>query len=159
MNTTTLNFDQFVPATIENVWNFFSNPENLGLITPPSMNFRIISDWNENVKMFEGQEISYTVSPLFHIPLKWITVITKVERNKLFVDEQKSGPYKLWVHQHVFEEVENGVVMRDILTYAIPFGLIGTLIDKLIVYKKVNDIFFYRKNKIDEIFKQPAEII
>ena len=52
---------------------------------------------------------------------------------KFFVDEQRFGPYKLWHHQHFFEEKEDYVLMKDVVTYAPPFGLLGWIANKLFI--------------------------
>ena len=76
-------------------------------------------------EIYPGQIITYKVSPLFGIPLSWMTEITEVVKNELFVDEQKRGPYKLWQHKHYFEQKDSGVLMTDIVHYQLPFSLLG----------------------------------
>jgi ligand-binding SRPBCC domain-containing protein len=94
-------------VTLEEAWDFFSSPVNLKTITPDYMGFNITSDLG-NGKMFAGQIITYKVTPLFNIPMNWVTEITHVVDHKYFVDEQRFGPYALWHHQHWFKSV-NGV--------------------------------------------------
>ncbi len=90
---------QIVNTTIGACWDFFSDPANLSVITPPDMNFRIIFP-DPMPAMYEGLVIRYTVSPLFGIPMEWITEITHVKDKTYFVDNQLKGPFKLWHHQH-----------------------------------------------------------
>jgi len=78
MSLHSLQRTQVLPVTVEEAWNFFTSPLNLSLITPPSMNFKILSSFNPGDKIFEGMLIDYYVSPLLHIPLRWQTEITKV---------------------------------------------------------------------------------
>lgn len=68
------------------------------------------------------------------------------------MDEQRVGPYKLWHHQHHLKEIEGGVLMTDIVNYQPPFGIIGDISNKLIINNKLNDIFSYRKKKVEEMF-------
>ena len=96
--------------------------------------------------------ITYKVSPLLGIKLDWCTEITHVKDQVYFVDEQRFGPYAMWHHQHHFEAVVGGVMMTDIVDYAIPFGFIGSLANKLLVKKAVIEIFEFRKQKIAELF-------
>jgi ligand-binding SRPBCC domain-containing protein len=70
----------------------------------------------------------------------------------MFVDNQLVGPYALWHHQHHFKEVEGGVEMTDIVTYKMPYGVLGRLLELLVVNKKVKAIFSYRTKKIEELF-------
>ncbi|MEI7660998.1 MAG: SRPBCC family protein [Bacteroidota bacterium] len=137
-----LEFSQFLPMPVAEAWKFFSNPANLGRITPPSMNFIIRSEVPENI--YPGLIILYTVSPVLGIPLKWVTEITQVKEPLYFVDEQRAGPYAIWHHEHHFREVSGGVMMTDKLFYKVGFGPLGDLADRLFVHQKVQDIFKYR---------------
>lgn len=145
-----LEFVQFVPASLDVVWDFFSSPENLSKITPPSMGF-IITSPPQN-QMYAGMFISYKVSPLLGIKLNWVTEITQVEKLKFFVDEQRLGPYSIWHHEHHFKAVEGGVEMHDILHYSVPFGFIGRIADALFVHSKVKEIFAFREKNISAFF-------
>lgn len=138
---------QFVPGTIQEVWNFFSRPENLDRITPKDMKFEIRSDIAGKT-MYEGMLIEYRVRPLFNIPTTWVTEITKIEEGKFFIDEQRVGPYKMWHHEHHFKEVEGGVEMTDLLHYSLPAGPLGSLLMGSFISKKVEGIFNFRKEVI-----------
>jgi ligand-binding SRPBCC domain-containing protein len=81
-----------------------------------------------------------------------VNSINQCVEGKYFVDAQRFGPYKFWHHQHHFEEVQDGVLMKDILHYALPFGPIGDLIGKLFIHDRVRGIFSYREKKLNEIF-------
>ena len=70
------------------------------------------------------------------------------------MDEQRVGPYKIWHHEHLFKVEGEGVLMIDIVSYKLPFGIIGKLLNTLFIKKKIQDIFNYRFNKLDEIFNQ-----
>ncbi len=142
---------QFLNAKIEDVWGFVSSPKNLKKITPKHMNF-IITSKNVNEKIYPGMIISYKVSPILRIPTSWVTEITHVKKNTLFVDEQRVGPYKIWHHEHLFIEEKNGVLMIDIISYKLPFGLLGRIINYLFIKNKILNIFNYRFNKMNEIF-------
>lgn len=96
--------------------------------------------------------ITYKVRPLLNIPITWVTEITHVRQPNFFVDEQRFGPYKFWHHQHIFKEVEGGIEMEDIVSYAVPFGFVGIIINRLIISEKINEIFSFRKEKLTELF-------
>ena len=142
-----LEFKQFLPVTIEQAWSFFSSPANLSKITPKSMNFIITSILPE--KVYPGLIITYNVSPVFSIPMTWVTEITQVNEPLYFVDDQRSGPYAIWHHEHHFEVVENGVMMTDKLFYKVPCGVFGSLLDRLFIHKKVLGIFEFRKKFLE----------
>jgi ligand-binding SRPBCC domain-containing protein len=143
--------NQHIPVDIETAWNFFSSPSNLAKITPSELNFKILSISGSN-KMYAGQIIEYHVSPLFGVPLYWMTEITQVKEHEFFIDEQRKGPYSLWHHQHHFKKVDDGVVMTDIVHYQIPLWIIGDLAHELFIKKQVREIFEYREKKIEEMF-------
>jgi ligand-binding SRPBCC domain-containing protein len=102
-----------MPVSLEQAWDFFSNPNNLLTITPPFLNLKITNKVYGD-EIYAGQIITYKVKPLLGIPLFWLTEIRHVERLKMFVDEQRKGPYKLWHHQHHFKAIEGGVEMKDL---------------------------------------------
>ncbi len=142
---------QVIKSDISRCWSFFSDPANLANITPPSMKF-IIKYPNPVPEMYQGMIIKYTVSPLFKMPVEWITEITEVSKPNYFVDNQVKGPYRVWHHQHFFEEVEEGVKITDIVTYKLPLGFFGDLFAGWLVRKKIEGIFEYRRNAILRAF-------
>ena len=69
-----LHTKQKLPITVQTAWDFLSDPKNLKEITPDEMNFNIIDcDYK---KIYPGQIIQYTVTPLLKVPLRWVTEIT-----------------------------------------------------------------------------------
>jgi ligand-binding SRPBCC domain-containing protein len=147
-----LTFQQKIPVSIEEAWEFFSSPLNLARITPAEMAFTVTSDLNPVDKMYPGMIITYKVSPLLGIKINWMTEITHVEDFKYFIDEQRFGPYKFWHHQHHFKAIPGGVEMNDILTYGLPMGFLGTVANSVFVANKLQQIFDFRKKKVEELF-------
>jgi ligand-binding SRPBCC domain-containing protein len=142
---------QVIPAPIDEVWKFFSVPDNLRDITPSHLNFVILSKQHGD-KAYPGQIIEYKVSPLFGIPMYWMTEITHVQEKVLFVDEQRYGPYNLWHHQHHFKEVAGGVEMTDIVHYKIPFWFLGDIANTLFIRKQLEKIFDHRFKVVEAKF-------
>ena len=145
--------EQFFKQAVSELWDFISKPENLKIITPDYMGFDITSD-GEQDEMYEGMIIAYKVSPLLGIKTTWVTEITHVKHQEYFVDEQRVGPYKLWHHQHILKEMEDGTLMTDIISYQPPFGILGNIANKIIIKQKLNEIFDYRREVLTELFKQ-----
>jgi ligand-binding SRPBCC domain-containing protein len=141
---------QLISASIDQCWEYFSTPKNLKNITPPKMGFEIIGSVPS--KMYAGQIIQYYVKPLLGIKLLWVTEITQVDDKKYFIDQQRFGPYKMWHHQHIFKETENGIEMKDIIHYVVPFGFLGRIAHWLFISKDIRHIFEFRKNKINTLF-------
>lgn len=141
---------QLLPISLDEAWNFFSRPENLSKITPQEMNFKILS--GAGVKTFPGQIIHYKVSPLAGISMYWTTEITQCVEKEYFIDEQRSGPYRFWHHRHQFTEQAGGTLMEDVLHYALPMGPLGRIAHAVLVRSKLESIFRYREQKLDELF-------
>jgi len=140
---------QVVPGELPAVFAFFKRPENLERITPPWLNFRILSSSDAVVRA--GTRIRYRLK-LNGIPLTWESLISRYEENVLFVDEQLKGPYRRWVHLHGFREVPGGVEVSDRVDYALPFGPLGRLAHAVMVRRQLEGIFAYREGVMREIF-------
>lgn len=147
---------QWIPAPRREVWAFFSDAGNLARITPKKMGFRVTSG-DLPQQIYPGQIITYKVSPLLGIPLFWMTEITAVAEEKMFVDEQRRGPYALWHHQHHFEEKDGGTLMTDIVHYEVPLGVLGRLANAAVVRRELQSIFDFRTQVIAEQFGGEAQ--
>ena len=153
MKLHTYKSEQLVKAPEQTVWNFFSLPDNLARITPPGLNFNVTSPAHAK-QIYAGMIISYSIRPLFNIRMKWITEITHCNPPRMFIDEQRFGPYKFWHHEHVFTPHKEGVIMKDTVHYAIGFGWPGELAHTWLIRPKLKEIFDYRQKKIEELFNQ-----
>ncbi|WP_298154902.1 SRPBCC family protein [Flavobacterium sp.] len=141
---------QNLPISIDEAWDFLSNPANLETITPSFLGFEIVSGADK--KMYAGQIIQYTVKPLLGLKMEWVTEISHVNEKTFFVDEQRFGPYKFWHHKHFLREIPGGVEMEDIVNYKLPFGFLGNLVHPIIVKPKLDQIFEHRTKKLIELF-------
>lgn len=143
--------EQFIPAGLDEVWDFVSKPANLKEITPEHMGFDITSaDLPE--KMYPGMIITYHVKPLLGIRMRWVTEITQLEEKRYFVDEQRSGPYTMWHHQHILEEVDGGVLMKDIVSYKPPMGFLGAIANRVMIRPQLEAIFDHRTKALEKKF-------
>ncbi|GHE23347.1 SRPBCC family protein [Sphingobacterium griseoflavum] len=146
----TLERTQFLSCSLEETWRFFTNPHNLATITPDSLDFTVLNTFDEE-EIYEGMRINYYVRPLLGIRLAWQTKILEVHPQRSFVDLQEKGPYKLWRHQHEFFEEGAGVRMKDTVQYELPFGILGTLAHRIVVRKKLREIFDFRYQTLEKI--------
>lgn len=146
----TLKFIQKIPVPLDAAWSFFSSPRNLASITPPEMMFRI-SGTPPLGEIFPGMIICYTLYPFMLFPVRWETEIVTVERPCFFEDRQKSGPYEYWQHRHYFREIPGGVEMTDSLRYSMPLDFFGELVNTVIVSRRLEEVFEYRRKKIESI--------
>lgn len=147
MGTFSLQVDQKINASPEEIWDFISSPRNLKFITPEHMGFDILTP-NLPDKMYSGMMIEYQVQALPGYKTRWLTEITHIVPGSYFVDEQRSGPYKLWHHQHHVAPIENGTLMKDIVHYIPPYGVIGNLANWILIRKQLNTIFEYRREAL-----------
>jgi ligand-binding SRPBCC domain-containing protein len=140
--------EQTIPRPIEAVFAFFADAKNLEAITPPWLAFRILTPGP--VSMGEGARIFYRLR--WHgIPLRWLTEIRRWNPPVAFIDEQLQGPYQLWHHAHQFESVPGGTRMRDVVQYALPFGLLGRVAHAAWVRRDLQTIFDYRACKVSDL--------
>tara|TARA_Y100000590_G_C15590562_1_gene965889 strand:- start:787 stop:1251 length:465 start_codon:yes stop_codon:yes gene_type:complete len=139
-----LKYKQTINRSIDEVFDFFKNPENLSKLTPSNLNFKILTPMP--IEMKEGQLIDYTIT-LFGKKIHWRTIISDYVEPNMFVDQQLKGPYLLWHHKHEFNIVDRNVEMIDEVNYAIPFGFLGQIAHYIYVRRELEYIFSYR-NKI-----------
>ena len=152
----TLKVHQKLPISINEAWEFFSEPGNLTKITPPHMGFKITSELTDQI--YTGQIITYRVKPIPYLIVNWVTEITTCISNRYFIDEQRFGPYKMWHHEHHFDEIDSGVKMTDIVSYKLPFGIFGQLAHWLFVKRQLINIFEYRTKVLKETFKNQGNV-
>ncbi|MGF1557273.1 SRPBCC family protein [Paucihalobacter sp.] len=150
MKLYTLHATQKLPISLEDAWEFLSNPANLKVITPEYMTFKIVSGGDR--PMYAGQMIEYIVTPLLGIKTSWVSEITHVEPLKYFVDEQRYGPYAMWHHKHFIKAIEGGVEMEDLIHYKVPLGFLGKLVLPYLVKPKLQEIFDYRTQALETKF-------
>ena len=145
-----LESELWLPRPRAEVFPFFANAFNLQTLTPPFLNFRVVTP--SPIEMRVGLRIDYRLR-LHGLPLRWQSEITVWEPPHRFVDEQRRGPYRRRVHEHRFEGRQDGTQVSDSVHYAV-YG--GRLIERLFVRHDVQNIFAYRHQRLLEIFASPA---
>ncbi|MBU0985342.1 MAG: SRPBCC family protein [candidate division Zixibacteria bacterium] len=133
----------------DTVFGFFERPENLSLITPKSMGFRILTP--QPIDMRQGALIDYTVK-VMGLPVHWTTIISAYDPPHSFVDVQLRGPYTFWHHTHRFEKEGDGTRIIDDVQYVLPMGPLGDLVNRFLVRRQLDTIFDYRTEAIARIF-------
>lgn len=141
---------QFLPITLDEAWSFFATPKNLEAMTPPFLNFKILSEVPDVVH--SGLMIEYRIRAVFGIPMRWLTEIKHVEALARFVDEQRIGPFPFWYHEHRFKAVEGGIIMEDEVHYVMPWSFFGTLIHWVFIRGRLLEIFRFRKRYLADRF-------
>ncbi len=141
-----LEAEQWLPRRRDEIFPFFADAFNLETITPPWLRFEVLTP--RPIKMRAGQRIDYRLR-VHGFPLRWQSEITAWEPPHRFVDEQRRGPYRAWIHEHTFEEHDGGTLARDVVRYAV-FG--GMLVNTLFVRRDVTSIFAFRRHKLAALF-------
>ena len=123
-------------------------------MTPPDMAFEFVCGGDE--PMYAGQTIGYKVAVFPGVRVFWLTQITHVEQGRRFIDEQRLGPYRLWIHEHHFEPEADGIRMTDHVAYSMPFGPLGRFVHALYVRRRLEQIFDFRLEKVKQLFDNPS---
>ena len=140
----------WLPRGRNEVFPFFADARNLSEITPPWVQFQVLTP--APIVMQPGALIDYRIR-VHGLPIRWRTEITEWDPPHRFVDVQLRGPYTLWHHTHMFEEQDGGTLCIDKVNYR-PRG--GAIINRLFVRKDVQRIFAYRRKRLLELF--PARL-
>ena len=148
MPTYVLEREQWLPRPIEEVFTFFSRPENLQVITPPWLDFRMVETPKD---LRAGLLIRYRLR-WRGLPIRWTTEISEWNPPHGFVDREVAGPYALWNHEHTFAVKDGGTTMRDRVSYALPFGVLGRLAHRVVVKNDVERIFDFRAETMTRLF-------
>jgi len=138
------------------VFDFFADAENLERITPPELNFHIITP--QPIDIRKATLIDYQLK-LRGLSLKWKTEISLWNPPFEFVDRALKSPYRQWIHRHVFTEIEvNKTLIEDEVKYRLPFEPLGDLFH-FYVRKELNYIFDFRQRKVSEILQNEIKSV
>jgi len=69
----------------------------------------------------------------FGLSLSLTSRVTEFDAPHRFVDEQTRGPFTSFRHEHLFEPTASGSVMTDRVQFTAPFGVLGRLVEKLVL--------------------------
>ena len=143
--STYLHASQWIPRPVDQVFRFFSQPENLQNLTPANMKFQLLAD--TPVEMKEGLELSYKLR-VKGIPMGWTSRITLWDPPHAFADIQLKGPYKTWDHTHRFSQDGSGTRVVDEVFYHAPGP---RWLERAIVRPDIERIFTFRHSTLEEL--------
>lgn len=149
----TLERRQWIPRPLDETFAFFERPQNLPLITPPWLGFRILTP--EPIEMARGLVLDYRVR-VMGVPTHWRSLISEYEPPRSFRDVQLVGPYRLWDHRHRFRAERGGTLIEDVVEYAPPYGPLGALLHRLAIRRQLDAIFDFRAGEIASRLAAPS---
>ena len=82
--------------------------------------------------------------------------ITAFDRPRMFVDEMQRGAFKYWRHTHLFESRDEGTLMIDDADYASPLGLLGRIVDRLLLESYMTRLLITRNDHIKRVAEATA---
>jgi len=148
--TYSLHTDLSLHCPLDDAFALFCDASNLERLTPPELRFQILTPLP--IEMKRGARIQYRIR-LFGVPFAWLTEITHWEPGVRFVDEQISGPFARWVHEHRFSSLGPSTSrIVDDVRYALPFEPVGRLAHPL-VRARLDRIFEFREQRVREILE------
>ena len=144
----TLERRQWVPTDLRTTFTFFERPQNLPRITPPSLDFHILTP--EPIVMARGLTLDYAVR-IVGVRRHWRSLIAEYGPPHGFRDVQLIGPYRTWDHRHRFRAFHDGTLIEDLVVYEPPFGPLGALLNGLMIRRQLDAIFDYRGARIEAL--------
>lgn len=146
-----LTFEITLPAALADVWSFHEDVARaLPALSPPEAAVRIES---ADVPVGVGSRVTITARGPLGRRLRWVAKIVEHRPpgtgdgpdRAAFVDEQESGPFARWRHEHLFEQLAAGATrLTDRVTYRVPLGPLGVIADRLFVRRQIVAMFRHR---------------
>lgn len=137
---------------LDTIWNFFCHPSNLNLLTPSEFNLKS-KNYGFSDSIYSGMLIEHQLVLFKLIKINWLSEIVHIKEKEYFIDKQIKGPFAFWQHEHRFEPKQNSTLIKDYVVYSLPLFGLNTLFNKLVITKKLQDLFSYRNKMIDKYFK------
>jgi len=141
-----LHYRQELAVSIDEAWKFFSSPFHLNEITPAFFHVDILSPVPDDI--YGGLLIEYSMNVVLGIPMTWLSEISHCDKPRRFVYIQRAGPFKFWSHEVCLTENTTGVILEDIVFYAMPLDILGRMLNKILIARKLTEIFNTRRAKL-----------
>jgi ligand-binding SRPBCC domain-containing protein len=139
--------EQFFPRPMAEVFDFFRRPANLVRVSPPELHMRLV----EGPELLELGSHLVVAGRRWGIPQRIASEVTRFERDVGFVDEQREGPFRRWIHTHLFAEAPGGTRVRDEIFFEPPGGILGLVVGESTVRRDLEWVFQYRNKALREL--------
>lgn len=143
-----------IDCNISKVFEFHTDTNNLLLITPPGIKVAILKI---DTPVKKGSEINLRITQFGIFSNKWNLIIEEFEPDTLICDKQIKGPFKSWVHYHIFEDQNGHTLMTDRINYELPFGFIGILGNKILIRNLIEKQFDFRHSETKKILESKIQ--
>ena len=132
--------ESVIAASVEQVFAFHERADALQVLMPP---------WepSEVVQPPTSLAVGTIVIVRSRIGPVWVTIESEhveYDRDRMFVDEMRRGPFASWRHRHLFFEDPDGCRLRDEIDYEPPLGVLGRLADRIVIRPRLRRLFDYR---------------
>ncbi|NET07577.1 MAG: SRPBCC family protein [Symploca sp. SIO2B6] len=133
-------YSTLIDAPVEVVWGFHERPDVLELLTPPWQPMQVVRR-EGGLDVGAISEFRIFIGPL---PLRWLAVHTECITNQLFIDQQQEGPFKYWLHRHLFAQERDKTRLTDSIEFTLPGGWLVELLLSWLVKMQLEKMFRYR---------------
>lgn len=139
-------FETKIDCDVQSLFDFHADTANLPRITPPDTRVDIL---HLDTPLREDGQVRLRIKkgPLAFI---WELFFERVEAPSVIIDVATRSPFKSFRHEHRFESIdERTSLLRDIVTFSLPFGLLSRPVEWFITYD-MKKMFAYRHKKTKE---------
>jgi ligand-binding SRPBCC domain-containing protein len=136
------------------MWAFHSSVEALKVLTPPGQHVTIVG---ETVEVKNGAVHELKVKK-FGLTLQWVADISEVEPPHRFVDTARKSPFKFWRHTHEFLPGQGCTILRDTVDYKMPFGILGKLVNSVLIEADVRKMFAFRHRVTRDVLEKKKTV-
>jgi ligand-binding SRPBCC domain-containing protein len=143
---------QLLRTDLDSAWDHLSSPLNLVKLMPGDLGLEVTSP--PESRIYAGQIITCRIRILPGLWRTWVSEITAVDEGYSFVEEQRFGPCAFWHHRHLLETSKVGVVMTDVVHYALPGGALGDLVLGGWARRRLEAIFDHRYHLAEQRLTQ-----
>ena len=139
----------YIKCDIKTLFDFHTDTNNLKHITPSDTKVELLTK-NFQPKQSKILDIKSTK---YFIPMIWKVKIEKIDEPNLLVDIALKSPFKYWEHKHIFIQHKDRCELKDVITYELPFGIIGKFFD-FIIKKDLQNMFDFRHKATKELLEK-----
>lgn len=138
---TTLAFRCRLPVSPADAFAWHERPGAFARLTPPWENVRVLA---QTGGIGAGARVSLE-SKVGPLAVRWEIEHRDYLAGRQFVDEQRSGPFAAWRHEHLFVAApDGGTELTDRVIFALPGAFAGELVAGGYVRRRLERLFAYR---------------